>query len=64
MYAETKIISDGKEFIVSHVFPPVPTRDWDYVAMFAEDKGEEGAEYGMGSTPEQAIQNLLDWSEI
>ena len=64
MYAEVNLTIDGMEFIVQHIFPPVPVRDWDYRAVFAADKYEEVAEYGMGSTPEQAIQNLLEWSEI
>lgn len=49
-----------KEMIVTHVFPPIPIRDfWTpiYFCAFWEDE-EEGGHYGYGKTKEEAIADL------
>jgi len=64
MYAETKLTINGKELLVFHVFPPVPVRHWDYMAIYAEDVCEECHPYGEGASIEDAVQNLFNNVEI
>jgi len=44
--------------ILAYVFPPIPRRDHDWCAF--RDGEEERQCYGWGSTPDEAIQDLLD----
>jgi len=47
-----------KRIIVSEVFPPIPTTDFDYCAFYLGD--EERREYGWGSTRNEAISDLKE----
>lgn len=47
--------------VISHVRPPIPTKDFDYCAYY---EGEaELQQYGWGSTPEEAQADLLELFE-
>jgi hypothetical protein len=46
---------------ISHVYPPIPCRDFDWCAF--RDGEEEGGNYGWGSTEAIAIVNLLELEE-
>lgn len=50
-----------KKIITEFVYPPIPIRQWDYVAYF-EGEEEEGHR-GWGSTEEEAINDLKEWEE-
>jgi hypothetical protein len=43
--------------VVSHVQPPIPTKEFDYCAFYEGD--EESKQYGWGETEELAIADLL-----
>ena len=43
--------------IVHNVFPPIPIRDFDWVAAF--DGYDEGDPLGYGATKEAAVEDLL-----
>jgi len=45
------------EIKVDHVCPPIPIRDWDFIAY--RDGDEEFGLRGNGKTKQQAIDNLL-----
>jgi len=47
------------EIKTSHINPPIPVRDWDWVAY--RDGNEERGPRGFGATKESAISDLLDW---
>lgn len=47
-----------KCIIVAEVFPPIPTRRFDYCAYI--DGDEERQEYGYGPTREAAIADLRE----
>lgn len=56
MYAEASKLAERK-IVCSHVYPPIPIRDYDWLAYF--DGEEEGAQ-GWGRTEAEARQDLLD----
>jgi hypothetical protein len=56
-YDEPEEREEERKIIVSHVFPPIPLRNYDYCAFFEGD--EESLQYGYGATEEEAIANLL-----
>jgi hypothetical protein len=43
---------------ITHVFPPIPTRAFDYSAV--TDNYEPGSPIGFGPTPDEARADLLD----
>jgi len=43
---------------VTHVYPPIACRNFDYVAT--RDNYDEGDPVGYGSTEQQAIDDLLE----
>lgn len=46
-----------REIITSHVFPPIPVRNFDWCAFY--DGHEEDGNYGWGETEEVAISDLI-----
>lgn len=44
----------------THVYPPIPIRDFDWCAVDDATYDGEGCPIGYGRTAEQAIQDLLD----
>lgn len=51
--------------VTQHVFPPIPTRKFDWAAYDDETfDGETGNCVGYGETEVQAVRNFLDeWEE-
>jgi hypothetical protein len=51
-----------REIIVRGVWPPVPTRSFDYCAIYDGDEPDDecNMKAGYGKTPEAAIQDLRD----
>jgi hypothetical protein len=47
-----------RAFIVSHVFPPIPDRRWDWCA-YRDGMEENTHAYGWGTTDEEAIADML-----
>lgn len=47
-----------RKIVTSHMFPPIPIRDFDWCAHF--DGEEEKGNYGWGRTEAEAIQDFLD----
>lgn len=45
-----------KTITTSHVFPPIPLRQFDWLAGY--DGEEESQQYGWGRTEQEAIDNL------
>ena len=45
------------KIITQHIFPPIPIRQFDWVAYF--EGQEERCEYGYGQTEFEAIANLI-----
>jgi hypothetical protein len=43
--------------IITHIFPPIPTRAFDYRATM--DNYEPGCSIGHGATPDEACEELL-----
>ena len=43
--------------VTSHIFPPIPRRDFDWRAY--REGREEGGPYGYGKTEAEAIADLL-----
>ncbi len=50
-----------KKILTSHVYPPIPIRNYDWCAYY--DGEEESKNYGWGSTEEEAV-NQLKMSEF
>lgn len=48
-----------KKIIVSYVYPPIPIREFDFLAYF--DGEEESKNYGYGKTEQEAINDLKEW---
>ena len=44
---------------VTAVCPPIPVRDYDYLARFKDDDPEKLLYEGWGSSPEEALKRLL-----
>lgn len=44
--------------VTSHIFPPIPVRDFDWCAHY--DGEEEAGNYGYGHTEAEAIQDFID----
>lgn len=47
-----------RKIVTSHIYPPIPVRDWDWCAHY--DGEEEAGNYGWGATEAEAIQDFLD----
>lgn len=47
-----------RKIILERIFPPIPSRKWDWSAVF--DGYEPGDPIGWGSSPEEATAELLD----
>lgn len=47
------------KIITDYQFPPIPIRNFDWVAYY-EDADEETGPQGWGSTEQQAINNLIN----
>jgi hypothetical protein len=48
--------------ITSHVYPPIPVREFDWCAYRSETSDEHGP-FGWGATKEEAIADLLEIEE-
>jgi hypothetical protein len=48
--------------VTSHIYPPIPIRDNDWLACF--DGDEEDGPQGWGSTEQKAIDDLVDNYEL
>ena len=46
----------AKKIIISHIFPPIPVRNMDWMAHY--DGEEEKGEYGYGFTEQEAVSDL------
>jgi hypothetical protein len=46
-----------KRIVTDHVFPPVPSRSFDWCAYYEGE--EEKQNYGWGRTEEEAVADLL-----
>lgn len=44
--------------VTSHVYPPIPVRDYDWIAYV--DGDEEAGRYGEGATEAEAIADFMD----
>lgn len=53
---------NNKLIRVSHVYPPIPTRNFDWCAYF--DGEEEHGCYGWGPTQQAAIADLMEEAAI
>jgi hypothetical protein len=51
---EGRLVSVSVEF----VYPPIPSRRWDYCARFSNDEREQ-PDYGWGASAEDAIDDLV-----
>ena len=47
-----------KRIVTSHVFPPIPSCQWDWCAHFEGE--EERGNYGWGRTEQEAIDDFVD----
>lgn len=47
------------KIITRNIYPPIPTRDHDWLAFY-DDDGEEAGRYGYGATEAEAIKDLTD----
>lgn len=51
------------KIVVIHVYPPIPVRHHDYLAMFESDDGDSPRK-GWGATQQEAIDDLLvEWGQ-
>lgn len=50
--------STGRKIVTHNDYPPIPSREFDWVAFY-DDTGEETGEYGYSATEEGAIENLI-----
>lgn len=48
-----------RKIVTSHVYPPIPCRDYDWSAHF-DDVGADCSPYGWGRTEAEARADLLD----
>lgn len=48
--------SGGRKIMTHCVFPPIPTRAFDWCAYY----DPEASEYGWGATEEEAIKDLVE----
>ncbi|WJI43732.1 hypothetical protein NL532_24300 [Mesorhizobium sp. C120A] len=48
-----------RPIVTSHIFPPIPIRDYDWCAYF-DDVGADCSPHGWGRTEAEAKQDLLD----
>jgi hypothetical protein len=48
----------GSAILTEYIYPPVPTRNYDWRAWF--EGTEESGPYGRGKTERDAIANLLE----
>jgi hypothetical protein len=49
------------KIITTHVWPPIPRRDWDWCAY--HDGEEETNHYGWGATEQEALDDLKRMDE-
>lgn len=49
---------NAQRIVITHVYPPIPVRSYDYSACF--DGYDEGDPLGRGPTPQAAVGDLLD----
>lgn len=47
-----------RKIVTSHVFPPIPTRQFDWCAFY--DGDEESGNYGYGATEAEAIADFTE----
>lgn len=50
--------------ITSYICPPIPFRNHDWAAYFSDDDGEECAVVGHGRTEDEAINDLIDNTDV
>lgn len=55
----TQITIDRREINIYYVAPPVPSNCCDWAAVLASEDGDEEVRTGWGSTPDEAVQDLL-----
>jgi len=54
------------EIVVTHVYPPIPIREFDWSATWSNDEPDDEGHWiliGYGPTPLAAIVDLLDVTE-
>jgi hypothetical protein len=49
--------SGNKKIVTSHIYPPIPIRDFDWCAYF--DGEEELGGYGYGRTEAEAVSDFI-----
>lgn len=49
------------KILTDHIYPPIPTRRWDWSACIEGDEKE--GPYGFGPTEQEAIDDLLEQLE-
>jgi hypothetical protein len=51
---------------VSFVYPPIPTRSFDWCASYDNDEPDDDGNMlsGYGATPEAAVADLRAWEEL
>jgi hypothetical protein len=54
---------DQMKIVTSHIYPPIPTRAFDWCATFDNYDGP-GSPIGYGSTEQEAIENLKEISDV
>jgi hypothetical protein len=50
------------KIVVSFIYPPIPMRQFDWLAMFDDDDGDSPRK-GYGATRQEAIDNLLEYGD-
>ncbi len=53
----------GRQIDVNECFPPVPSRDYDWIAVLEEQHGDEWKLQGFGATPDAAAADLIEQLE-
>lgn len=49
---------EPRKIVTSHVYPPIPVRDFDWCAHY--DGEEEAGGYGYGATEAEAIRDFIE----
>lgn len=57
-----ELVYAGRPIVTNYANPPIPTRNFDWVAYF-DDVGAEDSPYGYGATEREAIANLIEMTE-
>lgn len=60
------MIRPQDEIAITHVYPPIPDRRFDWCATWSNDEPDDNGSmlHGYGRTPLEAICDLLDSTEM